>query len=639
MITLSNIHKQFGSKILFNTISLALNPSHCIGFIGPNGSGKTMLLRILAGKEQVDSGEVVVPSNLRIGYLAQEMSVSQDITPLDLVLKPFAHLLEVDGIIEKLSAVGDHTSPTYQKNLQEYDTLVTELAIHDVHSLEARAKKILTGLGVLEETWHNPIANLSGGFQMRVVLAQLLLRAPDFLLLDEPTNHLDMDSLIWLEKFLQRFKGGMIIVSHDRDFINRLSTHTMEIAHGEITQYSGKIDSYLTWKEEHSATELRRVKNIQDKISQTEQFITRFKAKNTKASQAKSKMKQLERLKEELPPEQQFTQTIHFDFPEPSRSGSVPIKLDAVSVSYEENRVLDNVSLTVTRGDKIAVLGPNGAGKSTLLKTCAEQLYPDSGTVQIGHNTTINYYSQHRLEQLDPEKTLFDTVAQVATQTDKTFIQSILGAFLFSGEECEKRVGVLSGGEKSRLSLATILANPGNMLILDEPTNHLDIASIECLTKALQKFEGTLLIVSHDEYFLSPIANRIIELRPGKLRDFPGNLSDYRSYIEQGFIDSFSEDTTADTLDASQREVQKKERIRKRQESKKVERAIERVERDIHTIEDEISTLESQLHSPEHASNAESLNRIQAELQEKQTSHEHLLVQWEELHEKLSEFK
>ncbi len=630
MITLQNVQKQFGTKVLYDTISLSINPNHCIGFIGPNGSGKTVLLRILAGDEQVDSGEVIVPGTIKTGYLPQEMNITQSITPLNLVLKPFSHLFDTEAVTEDLASDSD-----YKKAVSKYDSLHTERDIHDADSLHARAKAILAGLGVPEDSWQDSIQNLSGGYHMRVLLAQLLLVKPDLLLLDEPTNHLDMDSLIWLEKFLQKYNGGMLIVSHDRDFLNRITTHTMEICGGGITQYNGNIEAFLAWKKMHSMTESRRVNNLQDKIAQTEHFITRFKAKNTKASQARSKMKQLEKLKGQLPERKAAQKTIHFQFPAPSRCGSVPLQLENVSVSYDSLQVFHNLSLTVQRGDKIAVIGPNGAGKSTLLKLCCEEIVADTGRIITGHNTAVNYFSQHRLEQLRPEKTVFDTVAEISIQRDKTYIQSVLGAFLFSGDDVLKKVGILSGGEKSRLSLAILLANPGNVLLLDEPTNHLDIDSVQRLAEALSQFAGTLLIVSHDEFFLSRITNRIIELRPGMYRDFPGTLSDYRSYIENGYIDPLTNISTKETHDHKRN---KRERIQKREERKKLERRIVKIEKIIATLDRYMADLKSDLDNPSNATRYDLLTEIHSILEEHKKEYDRLMEEWEKLHHRLEDY-
>ena len=634
MITFRSVYKQFGSKILFSNISLSINPKNRIGLIGRNGTGKTILLKILTGGEDIDRGDISMPSDLKIGYLSQEIDINCCKSPLEFVLEPFSHLLNNESVIDKIALCKDFDSKEYKQAVANFDSFHNELDIYDTHSLPSRAKSILSGLGVPDSSWDQDISNLSGGYYMRVLLAQLLLTEPDFLLLDEPTNHLDMDSLIWLEKFLQKFKGGMLVVSHDRDFLNRITKHTMEIAGSNITQFSGNINLYFTWKEEYRASEERRIKNLQSKIIKTEQFITRFKSKNTKASQARSKMKQLDRLKEKLPEKKSSLKTIHFHFPKPLRSGSVPIKFDNVSVSYSDINVLNNISFNVDRGDKIAIIGPNGAGKSTLLKTCFGMVKQNEGAVEIGHNTAIKYYSQHRLDQLDSSKTVLETVSDIMGICDKPRIQSLLGTFLFSGDDIYKKVSYLSGGEKSRLSLAILLTDPGNVLLLDEPTNHLDMQSVECLADALLQFSGTILVISHDEYFISRISNRIFEIRRGVFRDFPGTVSDYRQYIENGYCDTESGPSKNNTK-GSTKETEKEIRIRMRRVRKKIERSIATVEKNIMSIENEIEQLKNSLLEKNNESNYQKLAEINQHIEEKNAIYNDLLHKWEILQQKL----
>jgi ATP-binding cassette subfamily F protein 3 len=638
LITFQNVHKQYGSKILYQNVTTAINPARRTGLIGPNGAGKTVLLRIIAGIESVDNGKVSVPNELSVGYLPQEMDFNNALQPVEVVLEPFKHLLDLGGASDNLASCTDTASKEYRKAARLYQHLHTESDLYGAHSLNARAEKILAGLGIPKESWLQSMAVLPGGYKMRVMLAQLLLIAPDFLLLDEPTNHLDMDSLIWLEKFLQKFKGGILVVSHDRDFLNRITNTTIEVLGGAITQYTGNVGAYFTWKEEVERTEKRRGKNISDKIAQTEEFINRFKAKNKNATQARSKMRVLERLKMELPQQRQITQTISFSFPPVTPSGSVPIILDKVKVSFDRQMVFNNLTLSVTRGDKIAVIGPNGAGKSTLLKTCMGLVKPDSGTITWGHNTQTRYYSQHRLDQLHPEQTLLETIESVAHTSDKTYLRSILGAFLFSDDEVFKKVGVLSGGEKSRLSLATLLVDPGNVLLLDEPTNHLDIQSVEYLAAALRDYQGTLIIVSHDEFFISQIVNRVLELRPGIFRDFPGTLADYRSYIEDGFLDRLDTGLPGRSAEKQDAEDQKQQRIRLREDKRKLDRALEKIERDIALLEEEMAQTRSALSSPEYAHNYALLDEYNKKLQTFEVKDTELLKEWDLLQHRLEKF-
>lgn len=625
MIVFENISKQYGSSILFENVNVSFKRDQRTGLIGVNGSGKTTLLRMFSGEESPDRGNIRIPTGLRLGYLPQEVEVMDDKTPIEIILEPFAHLLKFE---EHLSSATERTDDI-RTAMREIDKLYDQMEYHDGYSLKSRAEAILSGLGVPKENWNLPVQQLSGGYRMRAVLGRLLLTSPDFLLLDEPTNHLDMDSLVWLEKYLQRHKGGMLIVSHDRDFLNRITTTTAEISGSSITIYKGNYNQYLEMKKDAEISELNRTRNIESRIAQTERFVERFKAKATKASQAQSRMKQLEKLKAELPSMTKDQKSIDFSFPEPKPSGSVPLKFTNVSAGYENRTVLENFSLTVTRGDKIAVVGPNGAGKSTFLKLAAGMLNQSKGSFEPGHNVTIRYFGQHQLEQLDPEKTLYETVISDSINTEKTFVRNILGAFLFSGDSVDKKVSVLSGGEKARLVLAKILASPGNVLLLDEPTNHLDINSVEMLSDAMAEFKGTIIFVSHDEYFISRIATRIVEIRPGLVRDFPGTLKDYREYLDIIFDD---ENPRSNLSSQKGKDVpdEKNLRIKDREARKKLTRTVEKLEREIASLEEKTLQLKSVLNDPSNALNHELLYKTTQELENTQGSLDELFQKWEE---------
>lgn len=639
MITLESISKQYGSTTLLDNVSVAFHEDQRTGLVGVNGSGKTTILRMLGNEESPDSGRIQKSSDLTIGYLPQEVEIMDNKTPLEIVLEPFAHLMNFEQHIESISSTIHETG--IKETMNKLDKLYSAMEFHDGYSLQARAKAILAGLGVPEQNWTQPIQFLSGGYRMRTVLGRLLLTAPDFLLLDEPTNHLDMDSLVWLEKFLERHKGGMLIVSHDRDFLNRITTYTAEISNRSITLYKGNYDQYLIASEEAEAAALSRTRNLETKIAQNERFVERFKAKATKATQAQSRMKLLEKLREELPVLAAAEKSIDFSFPEPKPSGTIPLRFGSLTAGYGDKNVFINLSLLVNRGDKVAIVGPNGAGKSTLLKLAADLLSPKAGSVEIGHNATIRYFGQHQLEQLNPESTVYDTVARQSVNTEKTFVRNILGAFLFSGDSVDKPVKVLSGGEKARLVLATILANPGNVLLLDEPTNHLDIKSIEMLADAMAEFSGTILFVSHDEFFISKVANRIIEVRPGTVRDFPGSLSDYRVYIEALFSNETDDKKAAQPSTKGNTETaqDKEQRIREREAKKKLTRTVDKIERDIASREEAIARLRVTLNDPSNALNHELLHKTSNDIQSEEAALEKLMADWEEKQIELSEFE
>ncbi len=629
MITFDAIAKYYGGNSLFEDVFLAIHDKERTGLIGINGSGKTTLLRMLAGEESPDHGTIGKPTGLTIGYLPQEVEMFDELTTMSIVLAPFAHLLDYETRFDELGKMGENGDA-----MRKLAELHHAVEFHGVYSLESRAEAILAGLGVPQDKWRGPLTALSGGYRMRVVLGKLLLQSPDFLLLDEPTNHLDMDSLVWLEKFLLRYKGGMLIVSHDRDFLNRMTGFTAEIRNRSIMIYRGNYDAYIAMRDQTLETQRNRARRLQEQIDQKERFVERFKAKNTKATAAASRIKQIEKLKELMPEIEKGPAVIEFTFPETIQSGGVPLKLRDVAMRYGATEVFHGLTMEIRRGDRVAVVGPNGSGKSTLLKLMAGLLPATEGTFEAGYNAVIRYFGQHQLEQLDLDKTLYQTVAATAVRTEKVFIRNVLGAFLFSGDDVDKEVRVLSGGEKSRLVLATMMASPGNTLLLDEPTNHLDINSIETLLHALEKFRGTIVMVSHDDYFVSRIADQIIEMRPGLIRDFPGNLSDYRSYIEAGLWGSG--DYVAVVESAVRNEQAEKEtRIRKRDERKKLQRTVEKFEREIEAMEGGIVRLKADLNDPANASNHAKLHELSRSIESKELELMELMDSWEKRHRDL----
>ncbi|MGA3051797.1 MAG: ABC-F family ATP-binding cassette domain-containing protein [Chitinispirillaceae bacterium] len=626
MITFDTIAKYYGGNPLFENVSIAIHDKERTGLIGVNGSGKTTLLRMLAGEESPDHGTIGKPTGFTIGYLPQEVELFDALTPIAIVLAPFAHLLDYERKFDELARIAEN-----EEAMRKLAALHHAVEFHDVYSLEARAEAILAGLGVPKDKWRGPLTALSGGYRMRVVLGKLLLLSPDFLLLDEPTNHLDMDSLVWLEKFLSRYKGGMLIVSHDRDFLNRMTGFTAEIRNRTMMIYKGNYDAYIAIRDQTLETQVNRARRLQEQIAQKERFVERFKAKNTKATQAASRLKQIEKLKELMPPIEKGPDTIEFTFPETIQSGGVPFKLRDVTMRYGSVEVFRGLTMEIRRADRVAIVGPNGSGKSTLLKLMAGLLPAADGVFEAGYNTVIRYFGQHQLEQLDLDKTLYQTVAATAVKTEKVFIRNVLGAFLFSGDDVDKEVRVLSGGEKSRLVLATMMANPGNTLLLDEPTNHLDINSIETLLHALEKFPGTIVMVSHDDYFVSRIADRIIEMRPGLIRDFPGNLSDYRSYIEAGLWGSGENGAVADSAMRDE-QAEKEARIRKREERKKLQRVVEKLEKEIETMEGEIARLKADLNDAANASDHAKLHELSRSIESKELELMMLMDKWEKKH-------
>ncbi len=527
MITLNHIQKQFGGRVLFKDSSLQIGARDRIGLIGPNGSGKTTLFRMILGEESIDGGEILIAKGVKMGYLPQEVIAFRGETVLAEVLKGASQITSLQDKMEilqqELSTLSD---PKAQERLaKEYGKLHEHYTLLGGYGLEAEAKQILSGLGFKESDFNRMTDELSGGWLMRVALSKILLQSPDLLLLDEPTNHLDLESLIWLENFLIHYPGAMVIVSHDRVFLNHLIDRIAEIDGQKITLYHGNYDHYLKEKETRREILEATYKTQQRKIEQTERFIERFRAKNTKSSQVQSRIKMLDKMERiELPQERK---QIRFEFPTPKRSGQRVIEVRNLHKRYGGTIVYQGINLALFRGDKAALVGPNGAGKSTLLKILAGVLDYEAGEVFLGKDVTRAYFAQHQFDLLRPEHTVYEELLSIATDESQTQLRTLLGTFLFSGEDIEKRVSVLSGGEKSRLVLTKMLLKPANFLLLDEPTGHLDIASRDVLEMALKQFQGTICLITHDRHLINQIANKVIEIDRGIPNVYLGNYDDY----------------------------------------------------------------------------------------------------------------
>jgi ATP-binding cassette subfamily F protein 3 len=537
MITLHYIQKQFGSKILFKDCSLQIGVRDRLGLVGPNGSGKTTLFRMILGEESMDGGEIQTAKGVKIGYLPQEIISLRGNTVLGEVLKGAN---EVISLQEKMALLEEELSELkdpleHERIAREYGKLQEWYNTLGGYGLEAEAKRIGMGLGFRESDFTRATDELSGGWMMRVSLAKILLQAPDLLLLDEPTNYLDLDSLIWLEDFLADYPGAMVIVSHDRVFLNHLVQRIAEIETQTIHLYYGNYDHYLVEKENRKEIAEATVKTQQRKIEQTERFIERFRYKNTKARQVQSRIKMLEKMERvELPTERK---KLKFQFPVPKRSGQTVVEIKNLHKSYGSFQVYGGTHLTLYRGDRVALVGPNGAGKSTLLKILAGVLDFEKGELILGKDVTRAYFAQHQFDLLNPQHTVFEELSSVATDETQTQLRTLLGTFLFSGDEIEKKVSILSGGEKSRLVLAKMLLKPANFLLLDEPTSHLDIPSRNVLEMALKQFQGTLCLITHDRHLINRIINKVIEIHQGVLHTFPGNYDYYLFKKEQKWIE------------------------------------------------------------------------------------------------------
>ena len=526
MIALADkISKSFGGRVLYSNATLQLNAGERWALVGPNGAGKTTLLKIIMGLESADEGTVTFEKDATLGYLEQETELMGDRTALNEVIESAHEIKQWERKVNDLSIKIAETpeGATLNKYLEDYAHAMERFERLGGYELESRARQILAGLGFPVEDFDKPAKEFSGGWQMRISLSKLLLRRPDVLLLDEPTNHLDLESVQWLERFLSSYDGTVLLVSHDRSFMDACVTHVAALENRMLVTYTGNYSGYLHQREEN-LEQLRAKRAAQERdIAHMETFIERFRYKPTKAKQVQERVAKVEKIREELVVLPEQSHHMHFRFPEPPRTGDTVISLEGVAKSYEDNFVYDNVDLKLYRGDHVALVGPNGAGKSTLMKLIAGKLKPDAGQISLGQNVTEAYYAQHQLEELNPSNTVLaelDTVAAGWTTSEE---RRLLGAFLFHGDDVEKRVNVLSGGERARLALAKMLVSPDPLLLLDEPTNHLDIDSVDVLEKALVDFPGTIILISHDEHLVRAVANKVVDVRDHKVTVYDGN--------------------------------------------------------------------------------------------------------------------
>ncbi|MBI3608531.1 MAG: ABC-F family ATP-binding cassette domain-containing protein [Nitrospirae bacterium] len=529
MLTLSRIRKAYGGRVLFDGVSLHVGARERVALVGPNGAGKTTLFEMIAGRLSPDDGDVLVQKGVVVGYLPQEIIELKGRTILQEVLSVSAAVNGIEHRMTVLQAeMAEASDDELEALLAEYGELQHRFEALGGYNIESRAREILSGLGFRPEALDRPTDHLSGGWLMRVSLAKLLLQNPDLLLLDEPTNHLDLESVVWLEGFLAAYPGSVLLISHDREFMNHLVSRVVEVDQGQLIAYPGNYDEYLEAREAAKELLMASYANQQKRIQEVQLFVERFRSKATKARQVQSRVKMLEKMDRiKIPPARK---KIRFGFPQPPRSGREVVELTGVRKAYPGRVIYDRLDLIVTRGQRVALVGPNGAGKSTLLKMLAGVLPPDGGTITYGQNVTIAYYAQHQLESLDPKATVIEEITAAAPDQDIPFLRGILGAFLFSGDEVKKRVAVLSGGEKSRLALAKMLVRPANFLLLDEPTNHLDIPSRDVLEAALLEYTGTMCFITHDRHFIQAVANTVLEVNGGTATVYPDG---YEYYLDK----------------------------------------------------------------------------------------------------------
>jgi ATP-binding cassette subfamily F protein 3 len=537
MIHFSSVTKGFGEQILYRDASFQIRPGDKIGLVGPNGAGKSTVFRIIMGEEGTDGGNVTFSDKLVIGYFSQEVAEMKGRSALEEVMAGVGRISELAKLIDQCEKKlqgqdGELSDDEMMAVVEKYGDYQLEFEARDGYNLATRAKEVLTGLGIGPDDYDRPVEAFSGGWKMRIELAKILALKPDVLLMDEPTNHLDMESIIWLEEWLRNYKGALLMTSHDREFMNRIVTRIVEVANKSITQYSGNYDFYLRERQIRLDQLLSSARKQQDMLAKEEEFIARFAARASHAAQVQSRVKKLEKIERiEVPVEER---TMSFSFPDPPRSGTEVVKFQSLAKIYEkengdEKLVFKNLRGQVQRLDKVAVVGVNGAGKSTLLKIMAGSVSPTDGTCVVGPSVKVGYFSQSALDVLNPKKTIFEEICDRIPEATIGYVRNLLGAFNFSQDDADKKIGILSGGEKSRVVLATILATPVNFLILDEPTNHLDIRSREVLLDAIKNFEGTVIMVSHDRHFLKAIATRVFEIDHGELLPYEGNFDYYLS--------------------------------------------------------------------------------------------------------------
>jgi ATP-binding cassette, subfamily F, member 3 len=645
MIQLNSAGKAYGHKLLFEAADLLITPHDRVGLVGANGTGKSTLLKILAGLETLDYGSISMAKGISAGYLPQDGLTLSGRTVFAECMSVFSHLEQMEEELERLMsrmAEIDHTSEQYEQVAERYHQLEHEFRVHDGYALEAQVGTVLAGLGFRTQDWHRQTHEFSGGWQMRIALAKLLLQRPNLLLLDEPTNHLDLESRNWLEGYLSDYAFAFVLISHDRYFLDVTVNRMVEIWNKKIWIYSGNYEKYLAEKTQRQEQLEAAYRNQRERIEQLEVFINRFRYQATKAKQVQSRIKELEKMERiELPEEEK---TIRFSFPQPKASGRIVAEFAGVAKSYGEKEVFRAVSCMIERGDRIGLVGVNGAGKSTLIKLLAGIEPLSAGEYKLGHNVQFDYFAQDQYKQLDPDARMMDDLGRVSPSSRETDLRNLLGCFLFSGDEVFKHIGVLSGGERNRYAMLRMLLHPANFLLLDEPTNHLDIRAKDVLLEGLRAYTGTVVFVSHDRYFIDHLATRIFEIGDGRVDVYPGNYEDFL-WRKQGGATRLEEQVSAFVQGSAGNGQGSGIRARASGHDPKLARRLnpirrKQMEERSQELEEEISALETAIAqcegSLETFVSAEETARLTRELEQNRAALKERMAEWEQIGQQLT---
>lgn len=644
MFSADNISLGIGARKLLDHISFTINSGDRIGLVGVNGAGKSTLFKIIIGLEELDEGNFTFPSNLTIGYLPQEIvSNNMERSVWDEAASAFMHIKELEEELEILNEkIKTEDAGPLEQILEKHASITAKLEESEAYKIDSLISSVLSGLGFSKDSFKRPLGSFSGGWIMRANLARLLLSKPELLLLDEPTNHLDLSSVIWLEKWLQDYKGSVVIISHDQVFLDSVVNRIFELDSGSLTSWNGNYSAYIEQKDIERRQRQAEIKNLSARLAELERFIERFRSKATKAKQVQSRIKEYEKLKAEMPTATLSTSNSHFSFPDPERSGRIVVNGEEIGKSFDAV-IFKGFNFTIERGDRIGVVGDNGAGKSTLAKVVAGVDQDFQGNIEYGHNVRPSYFAQHQAAELASELTVLETAESANTLDSSQLARDILGAFLFRGDDVNKKVKALSGGEKSRLALAKIMLSPGNFMVLDEPTNHLDINSRKALKKALTSYEGTLLIVSHDRFFMDGIVNKIWHLEAGDITQYPGTLKEYMEYQQKKLedeeknsektINSVKPNLETDTKQIKSNRDKRRLAAAQREEFNKkagpLKKQISKFESDIEKLEGELSLLEKTLSDPSTYQDEDKAKEINLEYSNNKKQLQELYTLWE----------